>query len=238
MATLILLRHGQSEWNSADRFAGWWDVDLSAIGEQEARSAGAFIAAEGLVVDVAHSSVLTRAVRTLQFALEEMHPGWVPAHRHWRLNERHYGSLTGLDKTETKRRFGEAQFHAWRRSYDARPPSLSVGSPYDVAGDPRYESLAPGEVPMCESLADVVVRLLPYWNDVLVPDLAAGRTVLVVAHGNSLRALISHLEEWETEQIAKLEIPTGIPLVYDLDGRLRPKSRRTLGATEEFTLEF
>jgi 2,3-bisphosphoglycerate-dependent phosphoglycerate mutase len=225
----VLLRHGQSQWNLENRFTGWWDVDLSSQGEKEARSAGSLLLEAGLAVEVAYTSVLTRAVRTLDLALEEMGRLWVPVHRHWRLNERHYGALTGLDKAETKAAYGEAQFMAWRRSYDTPPPPMPVGHEFDVRGDPRYAGLAPDVVPATECLADVVVRLLPYWYDALAPDLIAGRTVLVSAHGNSIRALIKHLERVPDADIAGLEIPTGVPLVYDFDPRLTITNRRELG---------
>lgn len=226
MATLVLLRHGQSTWNLENRFTGWWDVDLSAQGETEARQAGALLAAAGVAVDCAHTSVLIRAIRSLHLALEELGRLWVPVTRHWRLNERHYGGLTGLDKAETRERFGEEQFLAWRRSYDTPPPPLDPTSPYDVAGDPRYRMLAPDVVPATECLADVVVRLLPYWHDAIVPDLRAGRVVLVAAHGNSLRALIKHLEGIADDDIVGLELPTGVPMIYEIDDQLHPVGPR------------
>jgi 2,3-bisphosphoglycerate-dependent phosphoglycerate mutase len=225
----VLLRHGQSQWNLENRFTGWWDVDLSPQGEKEARSAGALIADGGLDVDVAHTSVLTRAIRTLDLALEEMGRLWVPVRRHWRLNERHYGALTGLDKAETKAQYGEAQFLAWRRSYDTPPPPMAAGHAFDVRADPRYAGLAPDVLPATECLADVVVRMLPYWYDALAPEVLAGRTVLVAAHGNSLRALIKHLDHVSDTDIAQLEIPTGVPLVYELDAGLGVSARRELG---------
>jgi 2,3-bisphosphoglycerate-dependent phosphoglycerate mutase len=228
----VLLRHGQSQWNLENRFTGWWDVDLSSQGEKEACSAGGLLAEASVEVDVAYTSVLTRAVKTLDLALEEMGRLWVPVHRHWRLNERHYGALTGLDKAETKAKYGEAQFMAWRRSYDTPPPPMPPGHQFDVRHDPRYAGLAPDVVPATECLADVVVRLLPYWYDVLAPDLLAGRTVLVSAHGNSNRALIKHLEGISDEDITSLEIPTGVPIVYELDHRLSIISKRELGDPE------
>jgi len=230
VATLVLLRHGQSTWNQQNRFTGWWDVDLTAQGEKEARHAGTLLAGAGVAVDAAHTSVLTRAIRTLDLALEELGRLWVPVTRHWRLNERHYGGLTALDKEETKQRYGEEQFLAWRRSYDTPPPPLEPGSTYDLAADPRYARLAPDVVPATECLADVVVRLLPYWYDTIVPDLRAGRVVLVAAHGNSLRALIKHLEAIDDDVIPGLELPTGVPMVYEIDERMRPVGpRRSLG---------
>jgi 2,3-bisphosphoglycerate-dependent phosphoglycerate mutase len=229
---LVLLRHGQSQWNLENRFTGWWDVDLSPLGEKEARSAGGLLAEASIEVDGAFTSVLTRAVRTLDLALEEMRRLWVPVHRHWRLNERHYGALTGLDKAETKAQYGEAQFMAWRRSYDTPPPPMPVGHQFDVRGDARYAGLAPDALPATECLADVVVRLLPYWYDALAPEVMAGRTVLVAAHGNSIRALIKHLEGISDKDITALEIPTGVPIVYELDRRLAITSKRELGDPE------
>ena len=231
MATLVLLRHGQSRWNLENRFTGWWDVDLSPQGEAEAHQAGTLLAGAGVAIDVAHTSVLTRCIRTLDIALEELGRLWVPVARHWRLNERHYGGLTGLDKDEIKAQFGEEQFLAWRRSYDISPPPLEAGSPYDVSGDPRYARLPPEVMPATECLADVVVRLLPYWHDTIATDLLAGRVVLVCAHGNSLRALIKHLERISDADIPSLELPTGVPMLYELDGDLRPLGpRRHLNA--------
>jgi 2,3-bisphosphoglycerate-dependent phosphoglycerate mutase len=232
VGTLVLLRHGQSQWNLENRFTGWWDVDLSAQGEKEARAAGTLLAEEGVAVDLAHTSVLTRAVRTLHLALEEMGRLWVPVIRHWRLNERHYGALTGLDKAETKAEYGDAQFLAWRRSYDIPPPPMPPDHPLQVGGDPRYARLAPDVVPATECLADVVVRLLPYWYDAIGPDLLAGYTVLVAAHGNSLRALIKHLDGLSDGEVAGLEIPTGVPIVYTLDDALSVTGKRELGDPE------
>lgn len=233
MGTLVLVRHGQSQWNLDNRFTGWWDVPLSDQGRKEATAAGAVMAGEGLVFDHAHTSVLTRAVATLNLALEEMGQLWVPTARHWRLNERHYGGLTGLDKAETKERFGEEQFIEWRRSYDVPPPPMEVGHRFDVRSDPRYRRQAEEVVPATECLADVVVRMLPYWYDAIAPQLLAGASVLVTAHGNSLRALIKHLEGISDTDITGLEIPTGVPMLYRLDDRLRPVgSRRDLGDPE------
>jgi len=232
VGTLVLLRHGQSRWNLENRFTGWWDVDLSDEGEKEARSAGTLLAADGVAVDIAFTSVLTRAVRTLDLALQEMGRLWVPVHRHWRLNERHYGALTGLDKAETKAHYGEAQFMAWRRSYDTPPPPMPAGHDLDVRGDPRYAGLAPDVVPATECLADVVVRLLPYWHDAIAPAVLSGHTVLVAAHGNSLRALIKHLEAISDAAITELEIPTGVPIVYQLDDSLSVTTKQELGDPE------
>ncbi|HSS08612.1 MAG TPA: 2,3-diphosphoglycerate-dependent phosphoglycerate mutase [Acidimicrobiales bacterium] len=222
MPTLVLLRHGQSTWNLENRFTGWYDCDLSEEGEKEARAAGGLLAEEGVAVDVAHTSVLTRAIRTLDLALEELGRLWIPAYRHWRLNERHYGGLTGLNKAETREKYGEERFMAWRRSYATPPLPIEPDSPWNVAGDPRYAALAPDVVPATECLADVVVRLLPYWHDAIVPDLRAGHLVLVAAHGNSIRALVKHLDGIGDDAITQLEIPTGVPIVYQLDEALRP----------------
>jgi len=231
MPTLVLARHGQSLWNLENRFTGWWDVDLSPVGEAEARQAGELLAAEGILPDVAHTSMLTRAIRTLNIVQEATQRLWIPVQRHWRLNERHYGGLTGLDKAETRDRYGDEQFMLWRRSYDVPPPPLEAGSAFDLSADPRY---LPGVVPSTECLADVVVRMVPYWFDAIAPQLLEGRVVLVAAHGNSLRALIKHLDGMSGDAIAKLEIPTGVPIVYDLDEDLRPRQAggRWLGDPE------
>ncbi len=232
VGTLVLVRHGQSQWNLENRFTGWWDVPLSDQGQTEARTAGTLMASEGLTVDVAHTSVLTRAIATLNLALEEMGQLWVPVHKHWRLNERHYGGLTGLDKAETKERYGVEQFMQWRRSYDVPPPAMEPGHKFDIRSDPRYRGVPADVVPANECLADVVVRMLPYWYDAIAPDVLAGRTVLVAAHGNSLRALIKHLERISDADITGLEIPTGVPMVYDLDADLAVTSKRQLGDPE------
>jgi 2,3-bisphosphoglycerate-dependent phosphoglycerate mutase len=222
--TLVLLRHGQSTWNLENRFTGWYDCDLSSQGVSEARSAGTLLASSGIDVDVAHTSVLTRAIRTLDLALEELGRLWVPVMRHWRLNERHYGDLTGLDKAETRAKYGDEQFMAWRRSYATPPPPIGADNLWNPAADARYASLAPDVVPATECLKDVVVRMLPYWYDAIVPDLRAGRVVLVAAHGNSLRALIKHLDGISDDDIPGLEIPTGVPIVYALGDDLRPET--------------
>lgn len=219
MPALALVRHGQSAWNLENRFTGWWDVDLSPQGEQEAHQAGRLLAEEGVLPDVAFTSLLKRAIRTCGIVQEETGRHWVTVHRHWRLNERHYGGLTGLDKAETRDRYGDEQFKLWRRSYDVPPPALEEGSAYDVSADPRY---VPGVVPQTECLADVVERMFPYWFDAIAPQLLAGRTVLVAAHGNSLRALVKLLDQMTGEAVSQLEIPTGVPIVYDLDKGLRP----------------
>jgi 2,3-bisphosphoglycerate-dependent phosphoglycerate mutase len=221
-ATLVLLRHGESTWNAAGKFTGWVDVGLSQDGEAEARRGGELLADAGLLPDVCHTSVLRRAIRTAEIALEACDRAWVPVRRSWRLNERHYGALTGKDKAAVRERYGDEQFMAWRRSYDEPPPPAEPGSEGDAAGDPRYAELPPELVPRTECLADVVVRMLPYWYDVIVPDLRSGRAVLVAAHGNSLRALVKHLDGISDADIPGLDIPTGIPCRYDLDGDLRP----------------
>jgi 2,3-bisphosphoglycerate-dependent phosphoglycerate mutase len=222
MATLVLLRHGESEWNDKNLFTGWVDVDLTATGEQQALDGGALLRDAGLLPTVLHTSLLKRAIRTSTLALEECDRSWIPVRRHWRLNERHYGALQGKDKKQTLAEYGEQKFMEWRRSFDTPPPPLELGSEWDNTSDPRYAALAPGIVPLTECLADVVDRLLPYWYDVIVPDLRAGETVLVVAHGNSLRALVMHLDGLSREQVVDLNIPTGQPLRYDLDSSLRP----------------
>jgi 2,3-bisphosphoglycerate-dependent phosphoglycerate mutase len=232
--TLVLLRHGQSRWNLENRFTGWWDVPLSDDGRAEARSAGELLAAEGVTVDVVYTSLLTRSIATAEIVLGELGRSWAPVKRHWRLNERHYGALTGLDKAETRQKYGDEQYMAWRRSFDVPPPAMPADHPFSVLDDPRYAGLAPGLVPVSECLADVVVRLLPYWDDVMAPDLLAGQTLLVAAHGNSLRALIKHLDGVSDAEITDLEIPTGVPIVYELDVQLRPlvAGGRALGDPE------
>lgn len=217
MGPLVLLRHGQSSWNLENRFTGWTDVDLSEAGEAEAVRAGRSLAEAGLAPDVVHTSVLTRAVRTAELALGELGRGWIPVRRHWRLNERHYGALQGLDKAETAERHGAEQVALWRRSYDTRPPALDRGDERHPCLDPRYGRLPPDVLPSTESLADVVARMLPYWHDALAADLSAGASVLVVAHGNSLRALVKHLEGIGDSDITGLEIPTGVPRIYRFD---------------------
>ena len=222
MATLVLLRHGESEWNSKNLFTGWVDVDLTPLGEEQARLGGLMLHEAGLLPTVVHTSLLTRAIRTSNIALDACDRSWIPVKRHWRLNERHYGALQGKDKAETLAEYGEEQFMLWRRSYDVPPPPIDAGSEWDNAGDERYARLAPGIVPATECLADVVDRMLPYWYDGVVPDLRADETVLVVAHGNSLRALVMHLDGLTREQVIALNIPTGQPLRYDLDDDLLP----------------
>jgi 2,3-bisphosphoglycerate-dependent phosphoglycerate mutase len=219
MATLVLLRHGQSEWNLANLFTGWVDVDLSDTGVKEAGRGGELLRENGVLPDVVHTSLLTRAIRTSTLTLEACGRPWIPVHRSWRLNERHYGALQGLNKAETKQKYGDEQFQKWRRSYDTPPPPIEDGQPSGV--DERYAELAPDLVPLTECLKDVLVRMLPYWYDSIVPDLLAGRTTLVAAHGNSLRALVKHLDGIGDADIAELNIPTGTPLRYELDSNLR-----------------
>lgn len=231
MPTLILIRHGQSQWNALDLFTGWMDPDLTEVGEGEARCGGRALADAGLVPTVVHTSLLTRAIRTANLALEELNLTWLPVRRSWRLNERHYGDLQGRSKAEIRERYGDEQFRAWRRSYAIAPPPLPEGDDRSATADPRYVGLPPDIVPATECLADVVTRLLPYWEDAIAPDLKTGHTVLVAAHGNSLRALRKHLDRIGDDAIVGLELPTGIPTVYELDDRLRPLSRTDLAPT-------
>jgi 2,3-bisphosphoglycerate-dependent phosphoglycerate mutase len=233
MHRLVLLRHGESEWNRENRFTGWTDVDLSARGAEEARAAGLLLKAEGLSFQLAFTSVLRRAIRTLWLALDEMDLLWVPVEKDWRLNERHYGALQGLNKAETAARYGDAQVLAWRRSYHTRPPALEAADPRDAAGDARYAGLTRAQVPLTECLADTVARVLPCWNDSIAPAIRRGERVLIAAHGNSLRALVKHLDGISDEEIVALNIPTGVPLVYDLDDGLRPLRHRYLGDAGE-----
>jgi 2,3-bisphosphoglycerate-dependent phosphoglycerate mutase len=229
MARLVLLRHGESTWNRENRFTGWTDVDLSDKGRAEAQAAGRLLREGGFTFDIAYTSVLKRALRTCWMALDELDALWIPMERSWRLNERHYGALQGLDKAETAARHGEAQTKIWRRSYDVPPPPLPDGDPRLPALDPRYAELAPGEAPRTESLKDTVARFLPYWHQTIAPAIRDGRRVLITAHGNSLRALVKYLDEVTDEAIVDLNIPTGIPLVYELDSALRPLGHAYLG---------
>jgi 2,3-bisphosphoglycerate-dependent phosphoglycerate mutase len=226
MPTLVLIRHGQSAWNLQNRFTGWWDVDVTEQGAAEARAAGALMAAKGLDFDRTFTSLQLRAIKTLNLALEAMGRLWLPVEKHWRLNERHYGGLTGLDKAETAAQHGEAQVKVWRRSFDVPPPPMAPGSPYDLAGDRRYAGVP---VPATESLKDTIARVLPYWEERIAPALAAGERVLISAHGNSLRALVKHLSGISDAEITGLEIPTGQPIVYELDERLAAVDRYYLG---------
>jgi 2,3-bisphosphoglycerate-dependent phosphoglycerate mutase len=218
--TLVLLRHGESEWNASNQFTGWVDVDLTAKGRAEAVRSGELMAEHNLLPDVLYTSLLRRAITTAHLALDTADRLWIPVRRSWRLNERHYGALQGLNKAEIKARYGDEQFMAWRRSYDTPPPRIEKGSEFSQDTDPRYANIGGG--PLTECLADVVARFLPYFTDVIVPDLRTGKTVLIVAHGNSLRALVKHLDQMSDEEIVGLNIPTGIPLRYDLDSDLRP----------------
>ena len=218
---LILLRHGESEWNAKNLFTGWVDVRLSETGEAEAKRGGALLKERGLLPDVVHTSLLRRAIHTSQLALDVADRHWIPVRRSWRLNERHYGALQGKDKKETLAAYGEEQFQLWRRSFDVPPPPIDDNDQYSQAGDPRSADLG-ASMPKTECLKDVIVRMLPYWEEAIVPDLKAGKVVLVTAHGNSLRALVKHLDGISDADIASLNIPTGIPLLYELDGNLKP----------------
>ena len=233
MATLVLLRHGRSDWNDKNLFTGWVDSDLSPAGEAEAKEAGRLLAEEGLLPDVCHTSVLKRAIRTNNLALDECDRAWIPVKRSWRLNERHYGGLQGLDKSDVQAKYGQEQFMLWRRSYDTPPPPIEPGNNWDVSGDPRYADLPPEFRPATECLKDVVARMLPYWADGIVPDLRAGLVTLVSAHGNSLRALVKHLEDISDDDIVGLNIPTGVPWVYEIGDDMRPAGdKRELGDPE------
>ena len=225
MPSLILVRHGQSQWNLENRFTGWWDVDLTEKGESEARAAGELLAEKGLLPDCAFTSLQTRAIRTLHFALDKCGRSWVPETKDWRLNERHYGGLTGLDKAETAAKHGDDQVKIWRRSFDIPPPVLEASSPFDLASDARYAGIA---IPSTESLKDTIARVLPYYESAIVPVLKAGQTVIVSAHGNSLRALVKHLSGISDAAIAELEIPTGQPIIYDFDDAMQPGERHYL----------
>jgi 2,3-bisphosphoglycerate-dependent phosphoglycerate mutase len=229
MRTLVLLRHGQSVWNEENRFTGWTDVDLSERGLAEARRAGEVLRDEGFTFDRAFTSVLKRAIRTLWLVLDRMDLMWIPTEKSWRLNERHYGALQGLNKAEMAAKFGEQQVLIWRRSYDVRPPELKPTDEQAPAHDPRYRDLRPDELPLTECLADTVARVVPYWRDVIAPAVSQGERIIVVAHGNSLRALIKYLDGIGDDEIVGLNIPTGIPLVYELTDDLRPVRHKYLG---------
>jgi 2,3-bisphosphoglycerate-dependent phosphoglycerate mutase len=232
MSKMVLLRHGESTWNRENRFTGWTDVDLSEKGFEEARAAGQLLKQDGFVFDVAYTSVLKRAIRTCWIALDEMDLLWIPVTKHWRLNERHYGDLQGLNKAETAAKHGEAQVKIWRRSYDIPPPPLSVDDLRYPGHDPRYADLAPGELPRSEALKDTVARFLPYWHETIAPAIRGGKRVLIAAHGNSLRALVKYLDGVSDQDIIELNIPTGIPLVYELDDALKPIRHYYLGDQE------
>jgi 2,3-bisphosphoglycerate-dependent phosphoglycerate mutase len=229
MFRLVLLRHGESTWNKENRFTGWTDVDLTDKGREEAREAGRLMKQAHFEFDVAYTSVLKRAVRTLWIALDEMDMMWIPVHNSWRLNERHYGSLTGLNKAETAAKHGEAQVKIWRRSYDIPPPPLTAEDPGHPSHDRRYASLKRDELPVTESLKDTVARFLPYWHATIAPAIKAGKHVIIAAHGNSLRALVKYLDNVSEQEITELNIPTGIPLVYALNEDLRPLQKYYLG---------
>jgi 2,3-bisphosphoglycerate-dependent phosphoglycerate mutase len=233
MHQLVLLRHGESLWNKENRFTGWTDVDLSERGVQEAHEAGRLLKQEGFVFDIAYTSVLRRAVKTLWLALEELDLMWIPVEHSWRLNERHYGALQGLNKAETTAQHGEQMVKIWRRSYDTPPPALEISDPRWPGRDPRYAGLAREDVPLTESLKDTVARFLPFWHDVIAPALKSGRKPIIAAHGNSLRALVKYLDTVSEADITELNIPTGVPLVYELDDTLKPVSHRYLGDPDE-----
>jgi 2,3-bisphosphoglycerate-dependent phosphoglycerate mutase len=229
---LVLLRHGESVWNKNNLFTGWTDVDLSDLGKEEAQEAGRSLKEHGFTFDVAFTSVLKRAIRTLWIVLDEMDLMWIPLHRDWRLNERHYGALQGRNKAETARKFGDAQLKLWRRGYDVRPPALQEDDPRHPRHDARYRELSAGETPSTESLKDTLERTLPCWHDRITPHIRSGKRVLLTAHGNSLRALVKHLDGVSDADIVDLNIPTGIPLVYELDAQLKPVSHHYLGDAE------
>ncbi len=233
MHKLVLLRHGESQWNLENRFTGWVDVDLSPKGVEEARQAGRALNQEGFVFDVAFTSVLKRAIRTLWLVLDEMDQMWLPIHNSWRLNERHYGALQGLNKSEMSAKYGEEQVHIWRRSYDVQPPALERTSPMFPVNDQRYKNMDPKDLPRTECLKDTVARFLPYWHEVVAPTIRSGKRVLIAAHGNSLRALVKYLDNIADDAITELNIPTGMPLVYELDDNLKALRSRYLGSEEE-----
>ena len=233
MKKVVLLRHGESVWNRENRFTGWTDVDLSEKGVEEAKRAGRLLQDAGLAFDLAHTSMLRRAIKTLWLALEQLDLMWIPVHHSWRLNERHYGALQGLNKAEMAAKFGDEQVLVWRRSYATPPPALDPGDPRFAGKDPRYATLSRGEVPLTECLEDTVARVLPYWNESIAPDIRAGKRIVIAAHGNSLRALVKYLDGIGDEEIVGLNIPTGVPLVYELDDTLRPLRHYYLGDPAE-----
>ena len=232
MYKLVLIRHGESTWNLENRFTGWTDVDLTPTGIEQAKQAGRLLKAEGYEFDVAYTSVLTRAIRTLHLALDEMDRLWLPTLKHWRLNERHYGALQGLNKAETAQQHGDEQVLVWRRSYDTPPPALAPSDPRSERGDLRYAKLKPEEVPLTECLKDTVARVLPFWNESMAPAIRAGKRLVVSAHGNSIRALVKYLDNVSETDIVSLNIPNGIPLVYELDADLKPIRHYYLGDAE------
>jgi 2,3-bisphosphoglycerate-dependent phosphoglycerate mutase len=233
MIKLVLLRHGESIWNKENRFTGWTDVDLSERGIAEAKNAATVLKEGGYTFDIAFTSVLKRAIRTLWIVLDEMDLMWIPVHRSWRLNERHYGALQGLNKTEMSTKYGEEQVLLWRRSYDIRPPALEPTDERNPGNDPRYEELERNDVPLTESLKDTVARVLPYWHDTLEPAIKSGKRTIISAHGNSLRGLVKHFDKISDEDIIRLNIPTGIPLVYELDSQLKPIKHYYLGDPDQ-----
>ncbi len=233
MTKLVLLRHGESDWNKQNRFTGWKDVDLSEKGVGEAQKAGQVLKEQGFTFDVAFTSLLKRAIRTLWLTLDEMDLMWIPVHRSWRLNERHYGALQGLNKAETALKYGDDQVLVWRRSYDTPPPALEKSNPHYPGNDPRYGDLSEKELPLTECLKDTVARFLPYWHETIAPTIQSGKRVIIAAHGNSLRALVKYLDEVSEEEIVKLNIPTGMPLVYELDSALKPIKHYYLGDPEQ-----
>jgi 2,3-bisphosphoglycerate-dependent phosphoglycerate mutase len=233
MIPLVLVRHGESLWNKENLFTGWMDIDLSAEGQRQAHRAGELLKEGGYTFDLAFTSVLKRAIRTLWITLDEMDLMWIPVRHSWRLNERHYGALQGLNKAETLAKYGEEQFMLWRRSYDVPPPPLDKTSPNYPGNDRRYQSLAENEIPRAECLKDTLARFIPYWEQTIAPEIKQGKRLIIAAHGNSLRALVKHLDQMSDEAIVKLNIPTGIPLVYELDDNLKPLKSYYLGDPEE-----
>jgi 2,3-bisphosphoglycerate-dependent phosphoglycerate mutase len=229
MIKIVLLRHGESYWNLANRFTGWTDIDLTEKGIREAIHSGQLLKEEGYTFDVAHTSVQVRAIRTLWLVLDEMEQTWISVYRHWRLNERHYGALQGLNKAEMADKYGDEQVLIWRRSYDTRPPELKPDDPRYPGNDPRYKNMDLKDIPLSECLKDTVERFMPYWHNAIVPDIRAGKKVLICAHGNSLRALVKYLDNVSDEEIVGLNIPTGIPLIYELDEDLKPVRHYYLG---------
>ena len=233
MHVLVLLRHGESIWNKENRFTGWTDVDLSDKGIEEAKNAGQLLKQEGFTFDIAYTSVLKRGIRTLWIVLDEMDLMWIPVYRHWRLNERHYGALQGYHKSEMAKKLGEEQVLVWRRSYDVPPPALKTSDPRYPGNDPIYKELDPKDIPTTECLKDTVERFLPYWHETIAPAVKSGKRVIISAHGNSLRALVKYLDTLSEEEVVNLDIPTGIPLIYELDDQLKPIKHYYLGDPEE-----
>jgi 2,3-bisphosphoglycerate-dependent phosphoglycerate mutase len=233
MIKLILVRHGESTWNKENRFTGWTDVDLSEKGKEEALNAGRILKEQGFVFDTAYTSVLKRAIRTLWIIMDEMDLMWIPVYRSWRLNERHYGALQGLNKAETAAKYGEEQVFIWRRSFDIQPPALTDNDERSPGFDPRYKELDPQDIPLTESLKDTIARFMPYWHETLAPAIKSGKRLIIAAHGNSLRALVKYLDNISDSDINNLNIPTGIPLVYELDDNLNPLNHYYLGNPED-----